>query len=577
MKFKVFFKTALCFLLVISLCLTVSCNKNNVNSDGESTAQNSSEITSAEQNGGVENTPTDTASGNNSQSANNSSDKGSTNISSTDTSTGVIKPPSDDNIAAGTHDADFHTYNKWTMTSNTKCSSKCLFCEEVAELEHVWNDGDITAAPTASSNGVVTYTCQLCAHKKTEAITYTQAYGSEYSTARKTSEKYNAADTEFKIYGASSAGSDNGYSALYGECPKGLAVVLQNERGCYAVNSTNGCFGMRISTMKESKGLFTLWYNGKCVGEIKKDIKLQSSPYAYDAEWRPMIGNNNQGYFYKMLQYFTNEVQITSSNSQKYAQKFSDRIQKLRQVNSGAEIVCVLVPSSITVYPESVPSDYTKLNKTSYYDQVANCLKSAGATVLDLRQTFNEHKNDSLPLYNKYDSHWTDYGAYIAYVELYKHISNKFPSAAPRKLNEFKWTRDYYIGSDIPSYFGVDTKPGTKVLEYGVRRDFQTNVSSVIQGISRYKLSNCVTYDSYTDEMKNEKRYNTGNASLPNVWVMRNSFGTQIHDLIADRSNISHFSTMFTYTFDSKIYSQVKPDYVIYVISEWQFKYILEN
>ena len=102
-------------------------------------------------------------------------------------------------------------------------------------------------------------------------------------------------------------------------------------------------------------------------------------------------------------------------------------------------------------------------------------------------------------------------------------------------------------------------------------------MSSVIQRINRYKLSNCVTYDAYSDEVKNEMRYDTGNASLPNVCVMRNSFGTQIHDLIADRSNTSHFAPMFTYNFNKALYNLIEPDYVIYVVSEWQFSFILDN
>lgn len=42
--------------------------------------------------------------------------------------------------------------------------------DKLNEAEHVWNDGEITAAATEEADGVKTYTCTVCEYKKTEAI-----------------------------------------------------------------------------------------------------------------------------------------------------------------------------------------------------------------------------------------------------------------------------------------------------------------------------------------------------------------------------------------------------------------------
>lgn len=42
--------------------------------------------------------------------------------------------------------------------------------DKLDEAEHVWNDGEITTAPTEKTFGVKTYTCTVCGKQKTESI-----------------------------------------------------------------------------------------------------------------------------------------------------------------------------------------------------------------------------------------------------------------------------------------------------------------------------------------------------------------------------------------------------------------------
>lgn len=471
----------------------------------------------------------------------------------------------------------FHKYEKWVSASDTHHTSKCADCGKTEKIVHIWNDGSVTTNPTGSASGVLTYTCQLCGKTKTENITYAGLHGDEYSTGRKTAETYQAASTrEFKLYGA--AYSDDKFAALYGDCPVGVTVLAQSEDGCYAVDSSNGTFALRIkSESDDTEFLFSLWHNGNCISApFTKSVKIYTSKYDNDNDgWKPMLGYDNQGFFEKILDCHTRKRQMTSQEMNACTNKFAERVIQCKQNNR--EIICVLAPSALTVYPENVPEKYKQANKTSYYDQVATSLKKAGVTVLDLREAFNKHRYDKLPLYNKYDTHWTDYGAYIAYVEMYKLISQKYPAATPRKFNEFKWVEGYYAGSDIPSYFGVDEKPGKYVLEYTVRRDMTSSAPQVIKNINRFKLANSVAYDSYSEDVMKKRTYNTGNPELPNISLIKNSYGIQIQDIIAERSNMSILNEIWAYKFNNEQYRNNNINYVVYVLSEWEFDRITNN
>jgi len=473
---------------------------------------------------------------------------------------------------------DFHKYTTWKSSDKNYHTSKCTKCSKTAKVKHIWNDGDISVKPTASSAGKIKFTCQICATTKTEKITYVECYGDDYSSPRKTAEVYNAAATrKLKLFSA--AYSDNNYAALYGECPVGLGVLVQTKDGCFNVDSNMGNFAIRIESEEYDTEIdISLWHRGKQITKNEvRSLNIYTSDYDTDPDgWKPIIGSDNLGYFEKIYHVYNGSMTFSDDALKSAVNKYRDRISTLKQINKDAEIICLMIPSAVSVYSENV-HDTMKYSSSNKYLSLGNELKKAGVTVIDLQSAFKAHKNDKLPIYNRYDTHWTDYGAYIAYVELYKHISKKFPAAAPRKFNDFKWTEGYFYGSDIPSYFGVDEKPGKYVSEYSVRREMTSKAPAVIKNINRFKSGSSVAFDSYSDEAMGMNIYDTKNSSLPNVSVIRNSFGVQIQDIIAERSNVAVINAMWDYKFNVQQYKENKTDYIIYVLSEWELDRITNN
>jgi len=455
----------------------------------------------------------------------------------------------------------FHNFTSWKSADEYFHSSKCLNCGKIEKIKHIWNDGVVVVKPTESVNGTIKYTCQICADTKTEEIGYTTFFGDEYSTGRKTAEVYRAASTrKFKLLGA--AYSENDFAALYGECPIGLGVLVQTEDGCFNVDSNMGNFALRMKSAKSRCEMrISLWYKGKPIMKNRTEtINIITSDYHNNTDGlKPIIGYDNLGFFKSIFYTSTNELTVEFDDNGNYHEayeaailKFKNRVQALQEINPNAEIIAVLAPCSLSAYSQNSTANYGCMC-IDIYSGTKFLLEDTGVTIIDLISTFVSHKNDKLPLFNKNDTSWTDYGAYIAYVELYKHISKKFPMATPRKFSDFKWNEDYFYGGNIPAYFGID-KQGKKVSDYTVRREMPDDVPQVIKNINRFKLKNSITYNSLTKEAIGKRIYKTDNPDLPNVSLIRNSYGVQIQDLISERSNVSVINAVDDYKFDIEQY-----------------------
>ena len=86
----------------------------------------------------------------------------------------------------------------------------------------------------------------------------------------------------------------------------------------------------------------------------------------------------------------------------------------------GAQFVFMVAPNKVSVYPEQLvaaPGAQTRLG-TRNMDRVLDHLREEGTLpVVDLRERFAAAKKDRR-LYHRIDSHWNDFGAFLAYQEL---------------------------------------------------------------------------------------------------------------------------------------------------------------
>lgn len=362
--------------------------------------------------------------------------------------------------------------------------------------------------------------------------------------------------------------SERPYFALVGRCNEGATVIGEANGETVQSRSYHGWYSLRLKcTGKNVDVKISQTVDGKQVGET---LEYTIKPVTPGSDmWPTVTGGDFQFFFQKMLPDFQGKNVPSQGTLKNLTNRVKTRLSMLRQVKPDAEIVYMIVPSSMTTYPELVPSNYKPASGNTKLDVTMAALKEGGATVIDLKSIFAEHKNDEMPLYYKLDSHWSDYGAYVAYDALFDHISERFPEAAPRPITDFNWNEKYYNSGDMTYYLAMSQ---TKIKEYAYYRTFKDSVPSSVTELDRYVSADTLTY---SDPMTYENTIVTGNDKLPSCIVMRDSYSTQMYDILAERMNKTHYRGMWSYTWDNSMIHYQKPDYVIYLIAEWNIDAIL--
>ena len=364
--------------------------------------------------------------------------------------------------------------------------------------------------------------------------------------------------------------SEKPYFALVGRCSEGAIVTGEANGETVTSKSYHGWYSLRLKcsgsnvVVKVSQSV-----DGEQVGETL-EYRIKPTTPSSDM-WPTVTGGDFQFFFQKMLPDFQGQNIPSAGMLNNLSARVKTHLDSLRKVNPNAEIVYMIVPSSMTTYPELVPSNYKPATGDTKLDKAMAAIERGGGTVINLKSLFAEHKNDEMPLYYKLDSHWSDYGAYVAYNALFTHIAEKFPEAAPRPVSDFNWNEGYYNSGDMAYYLAMSQ---SKIKEYSYYRTFKDKVPASVTAFNRYDSATSLTY---SDEMTYENTIVTGNNKLPNCIVMRDSYSTQMYDILAERMNRTVYRGMWGYGWDNWLINSEKPDYVIYLLAEWNLDSIIYN
>ncbi len=364
--------------------------------------------------------------------------------------------------------------------------------------------------------------------------------------------------------------SEKPYFAMVGTCTEGAVVTAECNGETISSNSYKGWFSLRLlcnGRSAEVKLYETV--DGEMVGGISTVTVRPKTPGS--EMWPVVTGGDFQFFFQKMLPDYQGTNIPSNSTFTALTNRVKDHLTQLRKYNKDAEIIYLIVPASMTVYPELVPETYGELAGETRLTKTIEAINAGGGIAIDLQSIFEEHKYDEMPLYYKLDSHWSDYGAFVAYQALFEEIAKKFPNAAPRSINEFNWNPNYYESGDMTYYLAMSQ---SKVKEYAYYRTFDFDAPSVVTQTPRYRSS---TMLCYSDNVTWENVINTNRKDLPSCIVLRDSYSTQIYDLIAERMNKTHYLGMWGYRWDQSLIASEKPDYVIYVLAEWNLDSVIYN
>lgn len=334
-----------------------------------------------------------------------------------------------------------------------------------------------------------------------------------------------------------------------------------------------------LGQVKYSKSCFISVYEkdvGKNISsKITRYIEYESGMpnYMFSNEYSPVIGKNSFMHFSSALVAYSLD---TSKVQNDFMEQGKRRIKEIVDLaNSvGAEPIFLIIPSSAAIYPETVPDGYSKTNGVSIFEAFNNIATSFGAKVIYPLETMSEHKNDGVgyQLYQHTDSHWSTYGSYWGLYDMFKYISNKFPNAEPRTLNQMGFYTKEMDGGDALFNYPVDgfEKAST---------DRKTRITKIKELTTLYSLkmpTNTLqeVYHNNTALYLNEAnayQYNFTNSNgsgLPTAVILRDSFSKVSFDMINDRFSKVWWNRFARYDLPTSLVTQNRPDYLIYLFSD---------
>jgi len=306
-------------------------------------------------------------------------------------------------------------------------------------------------------------------------------------------------------------------------------------------------------------------------------------------EYAPFFGTKGRIHYYSALLSYSLSDVINPSLKAEGKNNISKVVDAANSV--GAEVIYLVAPSSAEIYPETIPSGFSKAKGETVYSAFNSIATSAGAKVIYPADTMKAHKNDGegFDIYLNTDSHWSAYGAYWALHDLMNHISAEFPAAKPRTLSEMQFYTTELCGGDAFFTYTdrhiLETIRGSGVTSITKIKELTTLYSKTMPTntiISSYK--NGVGADIFNKPLASvdlkQTIQNPNGTGLPTAMIVRDSFGVTPFDMFNDRFSTIWWSANGDIAHKDTFFNDLranKPNYVIYVVSERNLSKLLAN
>lgn len=299
--------------------------------------------------------------------------------------------------------------------------------------------------------------------------------------------------------------------------------------------------------------------------QARNDVKLQK----IKGNYHEIIGNNYRSYVVDEVDDFTGRNLYNDKQKETIKTRIAQNVDYLKSVNPNAEIIYLLVPTEMHVYPEFVPEEYVQYTGENRTAQFAQAARDGGAVVIDLYDAFcSLRDNGRYNLFHNTDTHWTYFGAYIGLSELCKHISEAWPDCVPRPEEDYGFYNKLADCGDLGEHLMIDNS---------LLKDYSTFWEPKFDIVANPDIFKGNRTELYHDNTTREQtiRNNREGLELPKVMIIRDSFGTPAFGIFSDAFSETYWRAMWDYEFPKNQISSLKPDYIVYMVAERNIKSIV--
>ncbi len=277
-----------------------------------------------------------------------------------------------------------------------------------------------------------------------------------------------------------------------------------------------------------------------------------------------LFGDNFQGHFFGQIADWTGTNLLSDKQITSLTSRLKERVDYLKDID--CELIYVIVPNPMRIYPETVP-DWQMLTPstkdTDRTEQFENAAREAGATVIDLTEILTEHRDDEFKIFNKTDSHWTWYGAYWGYYALAEHIAEKYPACAPMEIEgNLRFYNKVVDAGDMMTHLD---------LKNSLIQENATFVEFLCDTVSQPNLYEKNRNELIFDPIKPKQTIVNGLPGadeLPKALILRDSFGTNMHTYFTNMFRETNYAALWSYKFDKNHIRSADPDYYIVLVTE---------
>jgi alginate O-acetyltransferase complex protein AlgJ len=248
------------------------------------------------------------------------------------------------------------------------------------------------------------------------------------------------------------------------------------------------------------------------------------------------------------LNYYRGTKPFTPRDLEKYQKILEARRDWLAK--RGIPYLFVILPNKDSIYPELMPTAYTKVRPSSRCDQLIDHMKAhSTVNLLDVRDDLRRAKDREV-LFDLTDTHWNARGAFVAYGRIVASLAAWFPEMHAQPRSEFRDVEIPLPGGDLARMLGLaEQMPERRLglVPLQPREARQTDeVFPLPTGFAPYQIT-----------IATER----ANAELPRAVMFRDSFCQHLVPFLSE-----HFERIFyfwDYDFDRSLVLRERPDVVI--------------
>lgn len=203
----------------------------------------------------------------------------------------------------------------------------------------------------------------------------------------------------------------------------------------------------------------------------------------------------------------------------------------------------VFAPSKYDIYPEYMPDELTQVRRESRLDQLVAYLaeRHSPVQVIDLRAVLLSAKSSGLRLFQKTDTHWNDWGGWLAYHAIMSAVTDRLPTARVLQIEEFDPITTIRPGMDLAGLLGLNDVLSEESF------DLRPKITLRLPHVEQNMVEPIVV--------------NAGARGGPSVVMFRDSFMTNVLRWVAESFGRGVY--LWEDGFDSKLVEAEHPDIVL--------------